>query len=115
MSKMKKKNRHIGRKILFGFEIVVLILLVGGLFVYTQINKKMDRLNFNKMDAEQQEGEPAQVEINESVSGSEVLSGYTNVALFGINENNSDTIIIASINNDSKEIKMVSLYRDTYL
>lgn len=115
MSKMKKKNRHIGRKILFGFEIVVLILLVGGLFVYTQINKKMDRLNFNKMDAEQQEGEPAQVEINESVSGSEVLSGYTNVALFGINENNSDTIIIASINNDTKEIKMVSLYRDTYL
>ncbi len=45
MSKMKKKNRHIGRKILFGFEIVVLILLVGGLFVYTQINKKMDKKN----------------------------------------------------------------------
>nr|WP_296009077.1 LCP family protein [uncultured Blautia sp.] len=115
MSKMKKKNRHIGRKILFGFEILVLILLVGVLFVYTQINKKMDQLNFNKNDTQQQGGEPVQVEINESVSGSEVLSGYTNVALFGINENNSDTIIIASINNGTKEIKMVSLYRDTYL
>ena len=112
---MKKKNRHIGRKILFGFEILVLILLVGVLFVYTQINKKMDQLNFNKNDTQQQGGEPVQVEINESVSGSEVLSGYTNVALFGINENNSDTIIIASINNGTKEIKMVSLYRDTYL
>ena len=115
MSKMKKKNRHIGRKILFGFEIVVLILLVGVLFIYTQINKKMDQLNFNETDTQQQGGEPVQVEMNESVSGSEVLSGYTNVALFGINENNSDTIIIASINNDTKEIKMVSLYRDTYL
>ena len=42
MSKRKKKNRHIGRKILFGIEIVVLILLVGVLFAYTQLNKKMD-------------------------------------------------------------------------
>ena len=57
MSKMKKKNRHIGRKILFGFEILVLILLVGVLFVYTQINKKMDQLNFNKNDTQQQGGE----------------------------------------------------------
>ena len=47
MSKMKKKNRHIGRKILFGVEILVLVLLVGALFVYAQINKKMDKLNLN--------------------------------------------------------------------
>lgn len=114
MSKMKKKNRHIGRKVLFGVEIVVLVLLVGILFLYTQLNKKMDQLNFKEHEQES-DGEAVKMEINESVSGSEVLSGYTNVALFGINENNSDTIIIASINNDTKEIKMVSLYRDTYL
>ena len=48
MSKMKKKKRHIGRKILFGVEILVLILLVGVLFLYTQINKRMDRLNFTQ-------------------------------------------------------------------
>ena len=52
MSKMKQKNRHIGRKILFGLEIVVLILLVGVLFIYTQINKKMDQLNINETDTE---------------------------------------------------------------
>ena len=113
MSKRKKKNRHIGRKILFGIEMVVLILLVGVLFAYTQLNKKMDQLDFK--DDTLKEGEKIQVEMNESVSGSEVLSGYTNVALFGINENNSDTIIIASINNDTKEIRMASLYRDTYM
>ena len=113
MSKMKKKNRHVGRKVLFGVEIVVLILLVGVLFAYTQLHKKMEQLNFKDDTAEN--GEKIQVEMNESVSGSEVLSGYTNVALFGINENNSDTIIIASINNDTKEIKLVSLYRDTYI
>ena len=46
MSKMKKKKRRLGRKILFGFEILVLVLLVGVLFLYTQINKRMDKLDF---------------------------------------------------------------------
>ena len=116
MSKMKKKKRRLGRKILFGFEIIVLVLLVGVLFLYTQINKRMDNLNLD-------EGEDLNVQINESVAGSEVLSGYTNIALFGVDKRtgdeglygNSDTAIIASINNDTKEVRLVSLYRDTYL
>ena len=114
---MKKKKRHIGRKILFGVEILVLILLVGVLFLYTQINKRMDSLNFTQAADEQE------VQINESVAGSEVLSGYTNIALFGVDKRaedegaygNSDTAIIASINNDTKEVRLVSLYRDTYM
>lgn len=117
MSKMKKKKRHIGRKILFGFEILVLVLLVGVLFIYMQINKRMDNLNFTQATDDQE------VQINETVAGSEVLSGYTNIALFGVDKRtedeglygNSDTAIIASINNDTKEIRLVSLYRDTYL
>ena len=117
MSKMKKKKRHIGRKILIGVEILVLILLVGVLFLYTQINKRMDSLNFTQAADEQE------VQINESVAGSEVLSGYTNIALFGVDKRaedegaygNSDTAIIASINNDTKEVRLVSLYRDTYM
>ena len=116
MSKKKTKKGHVGSKILFGVEIIVLLLLVGILFVYTQINKRMDNLNLD-------EGEDLNVQINESVAGSEVLSGYTNIALFGVDKRtgdeglygNSDTAIIASINNDTKEVRLVSLYRDTYL
>lgn len=116
MSKKKTKKGHVGRKILFGVEIIVLLLLVGILFVYTQINKRMDNLNLD-------EGEDLNVQINESVAGSEVLSSYTNIALFGVDKRtgdeglygNSDTAIIASINNDTKEVRLVSLYRDTYL
>ena len=74
MSKMKKKNRHIGRKILFGVEILVLVLLVGALFVYAQINKKMDKLNLNDED-----GEDIQVQMNENIAGNEVLENYTNI------------------------------------
>lgn len=77
----------------------------------------MDRLNFTQAADEQE------VQINESVAGSEVLSGYTNIALFGVDKRaedegaygNSDTAIIASINNDTKEVRLVSLYRDTYM
>ena len=117
MSKMKKKKRRLGRKILFGFEILVLVLLVGVLFLYTQINKRMDKLDFTQAQDDQE------VQINKTVAGSEVLSGYTNIALFGVDKRtgdegmygNSDTAIIASINNDTKEVRLVSLYRDTYM
>lgn len=85
MSKMKKKNRHIGRKILFGVEILVLVLLVGALFVYAQINKKMDKLNLNDED-----GEDIQVQMNENIAGNEVLENYTNIALFGIDKRDTD-------------------------
>ena len=51
------------------------------------------------------------------------MQGYTNIAIFGLDNRsngelssgNSDVIMIASINNDSKEVKLVSVYRDTYL
>ncbi len=52
-----------------------------------------------------------------------VSKGYHNIALFGVDARDgqlgrgtrSDTIIIASINLDTQEIKLVSVFRDTYL
>src|SRR5699024_9949371 len=86
-------------------------------FIYTQINKKLDKLDFKS-----QSGEDVEVQVNEGVSDNQVLHGYTNIALFGVDKRsedggygNSDTAIIASINNDSKENRLVSIYRDTYL
>ena len=51
------------------------------------------------------------------------MSGYTNIALFGVDARDeqltkntrSDTIMIASINNATGDIKLCSVYRDTYL
>ena len=52
------------------------------------------------------------------------MAGYTNIALFGLDSvsnsldkgnNRSDVMIIASINDATGEVKLVSLYRDTYL
>ena len=51
------------------------------------------------------------------------IKDYRNIAIFGIDSredtyskgNRSDCIIIASINNQTKEVKLVSVYRDTYV
>ena len=64
--------------------------------------------------------------INEEVKKNKEVDlgdGYTNVALFGVDSrdgnlgegNRTDCIIVASLNNETKEIKMVSVYRDTLL
>ncbi len=61
--------------------------------------------------------------MNENVAENETLKGYRNIALFGVDSTvgdlakntRTDTIIIASINQDTGEVKLVSLYRDTYL
>ena len=60
--------------------------------------------------------------VNDGVAGK--LTGYTNIALFGIDSRatdefedgiRSDSIIVVSINNDTNSVKMVSVYRDTML
>lgn len=62
--------------------------------------------------------------INEAVKDDPVMKGYWNIALFGVDAetpsqlykgSRSDTMMIASINMDTGEIKLVSVYRDTYL
>ena len=64
-----------------------------------------------------------EAEENEGISGLSSMKGYTNIALVGIDTRdvdqidyaNSDTMIIASINNETGHVRMVSLYRDTLL
>ena len=112
MSKPRKKSK----KILFILEIVVLLLFIGGLFVYGQISAKLDKIDIQETDLADQD-----IVTNDQAPQ---MTGYTTYELFGLdhrskneklNTENSDTIIIASINNDTKAVKLVSVYRDTLL
>lgn len=112
MSKPRKKSK----KILFILEIVVLLLFIGGLFVYGQVSAKLDKIDIQETDLADQD-----IVTNDQAPQ---MTGYTTYALFGLdhrskneklNTENSDTIIIASINNDTKAVKLVSVYRDTLL
>ncbi len=112
MSKPRKKSK----KVLFVLEIIVLLLFIGGLYVYGQISAKLDKIDIKETDLAEQD-----IVTNDQAPQ---MTGYTTYALFGLdhrskneklNTENSDTIIIASINNDTKAVKLVSVYRDTLL
>ncbi len=67
----------------------------------------------------------AQITTNEdiNVASQERMTGYWTIAVFGVDardsaiqkSTNSDVIIICSINLETGEIRLVSVYRDTYL
>lgn len=106
----KKKNKVI----LFAVEIIVLVALLIGLLVYSKLNKvESGTGNIDK--------DEVNIELDSQTA--EALKGFTNIALFGLDNRqtgnydggNSDTIMIASIDNDTKQVKLVSVYRDTFL
>ncbi len=113
MSTKRKKKKRKNKIVLFVVEIIILAALLVGLYVYSRMNQ---------VDST---GEIEQEEVNVELDSetAEVLKGYTNIALFGLDNRevgkytsgNSDTIMIASINNDTKKVKLVSVYRDTFL
>ena len=119
---MARKPKSKKKKILFAVEIIVLLVFIGGLYVYGQLNSKLDKIQQPVLDE-------SKIKVNQEVQDSidsetSSLTGYTTYALFGIDHRdkntalggeNSDTIIIASVNNDTKDVKLVSVYRDTLL
>lgn len=114
MEKPKKGRK--GRRILFAVEILIMLIGIGALYVYGQLNQKLEIIEESTPEFEEEK-----VYVNAEAP---TMTGYTTYALFGIDHRdkntalageNSDTMMIASVNNDTKKIKVVSLYRDTLL
>lgn len=119
-SRRKKGNwftrLRIWQKVLICFA-GVLICVVGSAALYVMAK-------WNQIDTQEIKAED--LIINQEVKQNKEVDlgdGYTNVALFGVDSrdgnlgkgNRTDCIIVASLNNETKEIKMVSVYRDTLL
>ena len=108
----KKKKGH--RKLFFVLEVLVLVILAGGLYVFSRLNK-MQQVNIK----------PGDVIVNKEVQEKEpeVANSYTNIAFYGVDSSegqltidaHSDALMVASINDKTKDVKLVSVYRDTYL
>jgi len=113
--KLTKKQQQKRKLIIFGVEILCLLLLLGILYVWSLWSKINVESDMNDSEAG----------INEDLGDDTLntLEGYTNIALFGLDNRgngkydrgNSDVIMVASINNKTKEVRIVSVYRDTYL
>ena len=111
----KKKKMNKGLKI-FLIILLILFITVAGLGVagYTFVNGKIGKMQKENIDT-------TAVGINEETK--QELKGYRNIALLGIDSraddyglgNRTDCIIIASINQETNEVKLISVYRDTYV
>lgn len=109
----KKKNKALKIVLIL---ILIIILIIGGVVAggYWYVNDKLGKMQQVHINEEE-------LEINEEVEQN--LSEYRNIAIFGVDSrandlgqgNRSDCIIIASINNKTKEVKLLSVYRDTYV
>ena len=107
----KKQRRRI---ILFIIEIIALVVAVLVLWSARTVTQG------GKVKIEEDD-----IIINEAVKEAQetTMKGYRNIALFGVDSTSgaltkntrSDSIMIASINQDTGECKLVSVYRDTYL
>lgn len=108
----KKKRRKILLFIIEIFLLLIMVVVLYGVLKGEKVGKV--ELDYDK------------IVINEEVKEREEttnMKGYRNIALFGVDSTTgaltkntrSDTIMIASINQDTGDCKLVSVYRDTYL
>ena len=120
-SRSVRQRRRRRRRILFGIEVVVLVLLGWTLAGYTWLTRTLDSI-------ERPEFPDFEIKMNEEVKTESNLTamntGTQLIALVGLDtrsegdlaENmNSDTIILCCIDHDRKEIRMVSIMRDTWM
>lgn len=92
--------------------ILILAILIGLAYVY--ITNKLSKMNTVQLDESQ---------LGITAEASTKLAKYRNIAIFGVDSreddygkgNRSDCMIIASINNETKEVRLISVYRDTYV
>lgn len=113
--RITKRQRQKRKLIIFVLEVLCLIVLLGALYVWKLFSKVEIDSGFSDSEAG----------VNEDLSDDTLvtLEGYTNIALFGLDNRtvgqseggHSDVIMIASIDNKTKDVKLVSVYRDTYL
>lgn len=108
-NKQKRRKRR-KTKILLFVDLLLLLIVVGfGAFIYlsnktNRDNSADDSIIINDIDNED-------------------IGGYRNIAIFGVDSRtnslekstHSDTIIVTSINKKTKNTKLVSIYRDTYV
>lgn len=111
-NKKKKLLKTIGL-VLIIIIVISLGVLIGGYFYLQSMVGKINHIDIDK----------SVIEINEEVKNELEKYGYRTIALFGVDSRSnqlekgtrSDGIILAIIDEKTKKIDLVSVYRDSYL
>lgn len=120
----KRRDRRRRRRAKRGFGVwapwKIALAVIGGIFIILTTAgvafaaSKLGKIETTELDT-------AKLNISTEVKHNE--TGYLNVALFGLDSRDgsleagerSDTIIIASLNRSTKEVRLCSIFRDTLL
>lgn len=102
----KKKNNK--KKVLLTI-LAIIVIIIG--IICGFVMSKLNKIDYTSLD-------PEQLNLSDNVA-----EGYRNIALLAVDSRNvhsnagsrSDGIIILSINEKTKEAKLASVYRDTYM
>lgn len=108
----KKKGKAL--KIIAIIILILIVLIAGiGILGMQYVNNKLSKIDYDDLPAEE-------IEVNAGVE--EQLETYRNIALLGLDARadtfdgtRSDCIMIVSINQKTNEVRLLSVYRDTYL
>lgn len=116
----KKWVKHIP---IFILEAVALMIAAGFLYVTLRTTDEVEKVNVAEENIEVNEEVKQKMEEAAETENENKYTGNFNIAFFGVDArdgslgkgNRSDTIMLCSIDMDSNEIRLISLYRDTYL
>ena len=142
---MSKGRRSVAQKLMITFESIIAILFAGVIVLYAMPNSTSWLLNSNlgqwfiksswgqqfmagmvDKDGYQniydQDYNQDQIQTNDEIDLS-ILDNYMNIALFGLDNGSeldrptggSDCIMILSIHKETSAVKILSIYRDTYM
>ncbi|MBO4883288.1 MAG: LCP family protein [Lachnospiraceae bacterium] len=126
--KSKNASARTKRKmVVFIIEVIIIFGMIGVLWYVMKHTQTTDEEG--PIYADVADLSPSDIGISDSVlrnADGGAMEGYTNIALFGVDALSSkgsdllkgyrsDTIMIASINNATGEVTLISVYRDTFL
>lgn len=113
MAGKKPKKKTWNYKLILGIEVLILVILMIFYGVWS-MNQKMNNIDYNDLTDDD-------IEVNDNLN--QDMEGYTNIVLFGGDSRegtvekgtHSDTVIIVNLNHETKEVRLISVYRDTFL
>ena len=109
--KAKKRRRRI---FIFAVEAVLLIVVLLGIY-FVSAYEKLQKPEFTLKDVKTND-------LDQEVE--EAMTGFTTYALFGVDARDNatldkgthgDVVMVASVNNATGEVRLASIYRDTYV
>lgn len=113
-NKPKKKMNIVLKIFLILFTIILIFVITVFTTAYFYLQNKLGKIDYVDLKS-------SEITINNGIDNS--LATYRNIALLGVDArsdtfnrgNRSDCIMILSLNEKTNEVKIVSVYRDTYL